>query len=65
MPHAARLAELFKSEFGLDTDFIKGQGGILEVKHQGNLVWTNRDNGGGKPTNEEARSFMHKFLKQL
>jgi hypothetical protein len=62
MPHAARLAELYKSEFGLETEFIKGQGGILEVKYGGKLVWTNRESPGEKPTDAEARAVMQGFL---
>ncbi|MFM9874743.1 MAG: hypothetical protein ACKVQS_14905 [Fimbriimonadaceae bacterium] len=64
MPHAARLAELFKAEFDFDTDFIKGDGGILEVKFEGQLVWTNRETPGTKATNEEARAALQGLLNR-
>lgn len=62
MPHAARLAALFQSEFNFETEFIKGDGGILEVKYQGNLVWTNRSNPGAKATDDEARTALQRVL---
>lgn len=64
MPHAARLADLFQQEFHLMTAYIKGDGGILEVKYEGEVVWSNRTNRGVKPTNEEARDALHAFLNQ-
>ncbi|MBA4291946.1 hypothetical protein C0431_03155 [bacterium] len=64
MPHAARLAELFLAEFNLETEYIKGDHGILEVKHGDDIVYTNRQNLGYKPTNEEARAAMQAHLNR-
>jgi hypothetical protein len=64
MPHAARLAELYLSEFNLQTEYIKGDHGILEVKQGDEIVYTNRQNLGYKPTNEEARAAMQAHLSR-
>ncbi|MCA0361840.1 MAG: Rdx family protein [Armatimonadetes bacterium] len=62
MPHAARLAAAFQSEFGLETEYIPGSGGILEIRYQGEIVWTNNDRRGVKPSNEEAIAAMRPFV---
>lgn len=54
MPDAARLAAAFKKEFGAETEYVAGGGGILEIKVDGEVAWTNNDNRGYKPSNEEA-----------
>jgi len=58
------LAELYRLEFGIETDFIPGQGGILEVKHDDIVIWSNRNEQRDKPTNAEAREALQNFLKQ-
>lgn len=51
-------------EFGIETEFIPGQGGILEVKQDDIVIWSNRNVQRDKPTNAEALEAMQNFLKQ-
>lgn len=62
MPHATRLAAAFEEEFGVTSEFLPGGGGILEVVLDGNVVWTNRENRGYKPSNEEAISALRPYF---
>lgn len=48
------MAAAFEKEFGMDSEFVKGGGGILEVVVDGKVGWTNRENRGYKPSDEEA-----------
>ncbi|MBL8068772.1 MAG: hypothetical protein JNM28_10005 [Armatimonadetes bacterium] len=56
------MAAMYREEFGLEAELVPGKGGILEISYDGWVVWTNRDNRGFKPSNEEAGSAMREFL---
>lgn len=53
---------MYREEFGLEAELVPGKGGILEISCDGWVVWTNRDNRGVKPSNEEAGKAMREFL---
>lgn len=61
MPHAARVADLLNAQFNVDSEFVKGDGGIFEVRSGDQIIWTNRENRGEKPTNEEITAAYQKF----
>ncbi len=48
------MADAVKEALGIETDFIPGGKGIFEMKLDGQIVWTNDDRRGVKPSNEEA-----------
>ena len=62
MPHATRLAVAFEKEFGVMSELVPGSGGILEVVLDGKVVWTNRENRGYKPSNEEAIAALRPYF---
>lgn len=61
MPHAARVADLLQTNFNVDSEFVKGDGGILEVRSGASVIWTNRENRGQKPSNEEIIAAYQEF----
>ncbi|MCH8273333.1 MAG: Rdx family protein [Armatimonadetes bacterium] len=48
------MAAEIKREFGAESKFKKGHGGIFEVMVDGRVVHTNRDDLGVIPENEEV-----------
>ncbi len=45
MPYAAGLAADLKKAFDTDAEFIKGGGGIFDVKVDGTLVYSKHETG--------------------
>ena len=52
------MAAAIESAYGFDSEFVPSGGGILEVEYEGQVVWTNDDNRGYKPSNEEVLKAM-------
>ncbi|MHC4697873.1 MAG: SelT/SelW/SelH family protein [Planctomycetota bacterium] len=53
MPTAASLAEAIKKEFDVETELIKGGGGVFDVHVNGTQVWS-RDQTGRFPEHAEV-----------
>ncbi len=56
------MAVAIRKETGLESELIPGAGGILHVELDGQVVWTNDDRRGVKPTNEEVTEPLKKML---
>ncbi|MDI9635092.1 hypothetical protein QPK87_31345 [Kamptonema cortianum] len=52
------MAAAIELAYGFDSEFVPSGGGILEVEYEGQVVWTNDDNRGYKPSNEEVLEAM-------
>lgn len=62
MPHAARVAELLLTHFQVESEFVKGDGGILEVRSGETIIWTNQEQRGVKPTDQQILDAYRAFL---
>ena len=59
-PHAARVADLIKNEFSIETELIKGGGGIFDVKLDGELIYS-KSQTGFFPTDDDIREILKKW----
>lgn len=64
MPYAARVADVLQKNFDVNPEFVKGDGGILEIRSGTDIVWTNRDQRGTKPSDSEVLSAYRKFISR-
>ena len=59
IPHLDRVADLMKNEFNMETELIKGGGGIFDVKLDGKLIYS-KNQTGLFPTDEDIRKILKK-----
>ena len=44
-PHAARVADFLKNEFGIESELIKGDSGIFDVKLDNKMIYSKAQTG--------------------
>ena len=56
------MAAAIKKEYGLESEFVGGHGGVFEVRLDGALVFTNAGRDCGIPEEEEVLSALRGTL---
>ncbi len=56
------MAAAIEKEYGLESEFVGGHGGIFEVRLDAALVFTNAGRGCGVPDEEEVLGALREVL---